>query len=290
MALHPWVGYESLYVARDLNWLPAAVRLRDSKTLEESLAALRSGEADAACMTLDELLRARGAGLPLSAALVLDVSAGADVVLARPGIAGAADLAGKRIGFDPGALGALVFEKLLEAGRLTPQAVTALDLPPDAQLEAWRRNEVDAVVTYEPLATALRREGAREVFDSRQMPDTIVDVLAVRRDRPKVLPAVRALAAAHFRAVAHLRTNEQDAILRISAREGIPPGEVRRMMSGVVLPSLAANRAFLDERPGARLAQVARTLSSLMVRRGLLPREDDLAALVLPGALPEEGP
>ena len=285
VAVHPWVGYETLYLARDLKWLPDTIRLHDSKTLGESLAALQSGEAQAACMTLDEMLRARANGLPLSAALVFDVSAGADMVLARPGIERLADLANKRIAYDPGALGALVFEKMLEAAGLTASAVTSVNVPPDRQVEAWHKNEVDAVITYEPLASAFLREGARIVFDSQQMPDTIIDVLAVRRDRSEVFPLVRVVAAAHFRALDHMRTNEQDALFRISAREGMSPDETRRILAGVTLPSLAANRVYLVGQ-NAGLVGAAKSLSALMVKCGLLSRADDLDKLILPGLLP----
>jgi len=287
VAVHPWVGYEPLYLASDFKWLPDAIRLREDKILGESLAALQSGEADAACMTLDEMLHARATGLPLSAALVFDVSAGADMVLARPEIRSLADLAHKRIGFDRNALGALVFEKLLEAASLPASDLIQVDLPPDSQLEAWRRHEVDAVITYEPMASVFLREGAHNLFDSRKMPDTIIDVLAVRRDRPRVFPLIQALAASHFRALEHMRTNEEDALFRISAREGLGPEEARRMLAAVILPSLAANRAYLGgDDPG--LVRAAKTLSVLMARRGLLAREDDLAELILPGALPSE--
>jgi NitT/TauT family transport system substrate-binding protein len=154
-------------------------------------------------------------------------------------------------------------------------------------LEAWRRNEVDAVITYEPMATIFMREGARNLFDSRQMPDTIIDVLAVRRDRPKVLPLVRALVATHFRALEHMRTNEQDTLFRISAREGLTPEEARRELAGVTLPSLPANRDYLVG-SDSRLIQAAQRLAAMMVRRGMLARQDDLDKLIMPGTLPRD--
>jgi NitT/TauT family transport system substrate-binding protein len=287
VAVHPWVGYEALYLARDLKWLPETVQLRDDKTLEESLAALKSGQADAACMTLDEMLRARADGIPLSAGLVFDVSAGADAVMARPQIRQLADLAHKRIGYDREALGALVFEKLLEAAGLSASDVIEVDLPPARQLEAWRRNKVDAVITYEPMVTDFLREGAHNLFDSRRMPDTIIDVLAVRRDRPGIQPLLRTLSEAHFRALEHMQINREDALFRIAAREQSEPEEVRRMLAGVTLPSLAANRAYLGG-SDARLRKAAKELSSLMVRHGLLAREDELDELLMPGILPRE--
>jgi NitT/TauT family transport system substrate-binding protein len=284
--LHLWVGYETLHLARDFKWLPSTIIFHDDLTLGESLRALESGEADAACMTLDEMLLARASGLHLSAALVFDISAGADMVMARPEINALTELENKRIGFDPGAVGALVFAKLMEVTGLPPTAVTQVDLPPAKQIEAWRRGEVDAVITYEPIASALKHEGAHNLFDSRQMPNTIIGVLAVRHDHPKVLPLVRQLVAAHFRALDYLHSNKEDSIRRLSVRDGISPEEVRLALASITLPSLAANRGYLlGSDPW--LVHVAENLSRLMVRYGLLSQEDDLQHLILPDALPD---
>lgn len=279
VGIHPWIGYETLPLAREFAWLPAGVELVEGKSMSDTQAALQAGKLDAACLTLDEVLVARAAGVPLTVALVFDVSAGADVVLARPGIRSLGALAGKRIGFEHNALGALVLSRLLEAAGLPAAAVTLLDLPPDRQVAAWRKGEVDAVITYEPIATLLRRDGAERLFDSRLIPDTIFDVLAVRRDRAGgQRAAIKALVASHYRALKHLQTNRQDAIYRIAARQKTTPEEVQLSLGGVVLPSLDANRAYLASHDG-RLAGAARTLARLMIERRQLRREDDLAGL-----------
>jgi NitT/TauT family transport system substrate-binding protein len=285
VAIHPWVGYETLYLAREFKWLPEAIRLHEGQSASDSFAALQSGRADAACLTLDETLRARGAGIPLSIAWVFDVSAGADMVLARPGIAQPADLAQKRLGVERNALGALVLQKLLEVAGLSESVLTLIELPPDRQLDAWRKREIDAVITYDPTATLLLREGAQRLFDSRQMPDTIFDVMAVRHDRITDRGLMHALAASHFRALEHVRTHAEDAIHRIAGREGLTVDEVRQALAGVILPSLAMNQTYLLS-PDSPLLRAARTLSSLMARSGLLAQEDKLDRLILPGTLP----
>jgi len=284
VGIHPWVGYETLYLAREFKWLPEAIQLREGKTLSDSFAVLESGVADAACLTLDEMLRARAAGIPLSVAFVFNVSAGADMVLARPEIVKPADLAKKRLGFENNALGALILQKLLEMAGLPESALTLVDLPPDRQLDAWRKNEIDAVITYDPTATLLMREGAHRLFDSRNMPETIFDVLAIRNDRIKDSSLMQALATSHFRALEYLRTNTDDAIFRIAAREGLSVDEVRQTLAGVIFPSLAVNKTYLL-RPDSHLLRAAKTLSPLMVRSGLLAREDNLDKLIIPGTL-----
>ena len=285
LSIHPWVGYETLYLAREFNWLPDAVVFHEGTSLSDSYAALQSGRADVACMTLDEMLRARASGIPMSVALVFDVSAGADMVLATPGIGKLADLAGKRVGLENNALGILMLHKLLQAAGLQESSLTLVELPPDRQPDAWRNKEVDAIITYEPTASLLIHEGAQRIFDSRQMPDTIFDVLAVRTDRNMDKRTLRRLVAGHFRALDHMRTYRQDALYRISVHEYMSVDEVQQVLAGVTMPTLAANRGYLIGQDSL-LIKAARTLSKTMVQYGLLAQEDDLEGLVMPDTLP----
>lgn len=289
LGIHPWIGYESLHIARDFGWLPARVELRQGQTAGDSLAGLVSGQLDAAALTLDEVLSARSAGVPLIVVLVFDVSAGADVLLVRPEISHLAGLANKRIGVENSAVGELVLHQALERAGLGLQDVTVVDLSPDRQVEAWRSGRIDAVVSYEPTASRLKAEGAVSLFDSRQMPNKIFDVLAIRRDRVEAREDVlRALLIAHFRALQHLRSNREDALYRIATRQGIDIAAARRALAGVILPDLAGNRLYFAD--GSDLEAAARRLNQVMVGHGLLAQPDSLANLFDPRYLPTELP
>jgi NitT/TauT family transport system substrate-binding protein len=275
VGIHPWIGYESLKLAQDFKWLPPGADLLETQDMAESSRALQTGHLDAACMTLDEVLRLRGLGVPLTVALVFDVSAGGDMLLVRPSIRTLADLAGKRIGVEPGALGALVLGSVLRAAGLERSAVTVVECATEAQLASWRQLDVDALVSYEPTATLLQREGAHRLFDSRQMPDTIVDVLAVHAERLMGRSdTVRAVVASHFRGLAHLQGNRQDAVYRIGARRAMAPQEVQLSLAGVIFPTLEANRQYLATQ--GRLHSASRAVSTLMVQAGLLQQADSL--------------
>jgi len=285
VGIHPWVGYESLELAQQFNWLPEGVELVHMEELTTSGAALQAGKLDAACLTLDEVLRLRAEGTPVTVGLVFDVSAGADALLVRAGIGRLADLSGKRIGVEPGPLGALVLGSALDAAGLKRSSVQVVKLPPDRQLAAWRGNEVDGLVCYEPTATLLQREGARRIFDSRQMPDTILDVLAVRTDRIAGREDnLRAVVAAHFRGLKHLQGNRQDALYRIAERQHMTSQEVGLALSGVFFPTLEANRQYLA--PAGRLNASASKVSHTLVREGLVKKVDSLDQLVSATWLP----
>jgi NitT/TauT family transport system substrate-binding protein len=290
VASNVWPGFEPLFLAGREGWLPSReLSLLETESATESLRALTTGRADVAALTLGELLQARASGVPLTVILVFDVSAGADMVLVRPGIAGIADLAGKRIAVEESTLGAMMLYKTLETAGLPSGAVTVLSLPVHAHAEAWRTGLCDAVITYEPFASRLRELGARRIFDSRELPATIVDVLGARRSvLGRSADALRGLVAGHFRALHHLRTNPQDAAYRMAGHLQLPAAEVLDSFRGIVLPDIAANRAYLGG-PQPGITAVAREVSAILVRAGLLGRPDDLADLVSDEFLPENG-
>lgn len=287
VGLHPWIGYETLTLARDFKWLPDGVQLKRGNSAEDSIAGLKDGTLDAACLTLDEMFALRAAGIALTAALVFDVSAGADMVLARPEVRTLADMAGKRIAVEANAVGALVLSEFLRHAKLSSSAVSVVNLSVEEHAAAWKARKVDAAVSYEPFSSALEQEGGRRIFDSRQMPDMIFDVLAVRSDR--VAPQstlVRALVDGHFRGLAHMNGNRQDALFRIAATQGVQPEIVQKALAGVVLPSLEANREYLMVNSG-RLFAGAKRLCVLMEQQGLLARADDLQQFASPVWLPK---
>ncbi|MEO5362699.1 MAG: ABC transporter substrate-binding protein [Magnetococcus sp. DMHC-8] len=284
-----WPGHELMFLARSEGWLvDSGVVLLETASANASLDLLATGEADGAALTLDAMLRARAARIDLTAILVFGVSAGADVVLARAGIDTLAGLRGQRIGVEQSALGVLMLRKLLEAAGLARSDLTVVPVTSTDHQRVWRAGQVDALVTCEPVASVLQAEGGYRIFDSRGIPDTIFDVLAVRtsvlRRRPGPL---RRLLLAHFRALRHLRASVQDATYRLARRLELPAAEVLSLYRGVELPQVYQNRKYLSEKNNRVLA-AARTFSTLLVEEGLIPQQDDLRDLINPTLLPQE--
>jgi NitT/TauT family transport system substrate-binding protein len=290
VAAHVWPGYELMFLARSLGWLPAGtVTLIETRNASDSLAALKRGEVDAAALTLDETLRACADGVPLVVTLVFDISAGADVVMARPGVGSPRDLAGRRVGVETSALGALMLHKLLKNAGLTPADLTVVPVAIDDHLAAWDRERLDAIVTYEPAASRLAARGARRLLDSRAFPDTILDVLAVRADAMEThAAALRALTTAHFRALRHLRTNPYDAGHRLAARLGMPAGQTFGAFRGLQLPTIEANRRLLA--PDGEVAATAALLAGVLVEAGILDRAVAVGGIASDAFLPSGEP
>ncbi|MDD3815781.1 MAG: ABC transporter substrate-binding protein [Desulfocapsaceae bacterium] len=290
IATRIWPGYELEYLARSEGWLDRQqVRLVEMSSGRDSMKALAEGKVDGAAMTLDEVLQARASGLPLSVVMIFDVSAGADMLVARPGSKTLADLKGRRIGFEQGSVGELMLVESLRAAGLTKEDVTLVMLPVDQQRAAWLRDEVDAVITFEPVATQLLGQGALNLFDSRQIPNTIVDVLAIRSDKldRSHAKAIRHLLSAHFRALKYLNRNPQDAAYRMAPHLGLPAANFLSVFKGLMLPDAAHNYRLLAG-TSPELITSARQLSAIMVKSGLLKQADPLTTLIRADFLPTD--
>jgi len=202
--------------------------------------------------------------------LVFDDSAGADMLLVRPDIVDLAGLRGRRIGVENRAVGALLLEAVLQSAGLTVADVSLTPLSVDEQLAAWRAGRVDAIVTFDPVGAQLRAEGARLLFDSRQIPYQIMDVLVVRSDAlPHQGQALQRLIAGYFQALRDWRRQAPQLAPLLAPRLGLTPPDVIRTFQGLRLLDLTDNRQLLTGSEPA-LERTARALAERMVARRLL--------------------
>jgi len=288
MGIHPWIGYESLYLARDLGWLPAGVSLHPVENNSEKMALLASGIIEGGCFTLDEVLQARSQGIPLIIVLVFDISAGADVVLVSTRSDGAPIRIEKgiRIGYEANQVGELMLQLLLDHCHLSRNEVHLLDLPAgEAQKAAWQQAEVDVLITFEPYASELMRMGAKVAFSTRDFPQRVFDVLAVRHDRIQHYEGLlSALLAVHFKAQQRIFSSREDVLYRMAARYKMSYDEAKQAMAGVVWPDVERNRMLLTR--DEHFQQAIRALNQIMEANGMIVRRDDLQRLFTHQYLP----
>lgn len=290
VASNVWVGYETLFLARELGYLSEpALRLVEYPSSSDSMMALANREVSLATLTLDEFLLAREGGLDARAILVFDESNGADAVVARADIQGLSGLKGKRIGVESTAVGALMLAKLLEVANLQLHDIIKVDVTVDQHVSVYERNQVDAVVTFEPLAQQLRERGAQTLLDSSQFPGLILDLLVVHGGvLDEREPAIKELVAGHFRALTYLAANPMDAARLMASRLQLEPHAVQLALKDIRIPDLASNRVWLSG-SSPRLMGVAETVGLMLQRARLLKRAPVLDRLCDVRFLPEAG-
>ncbi|WP_168205899.1 ABC transporter substrate-binding protein [Geobacter sp. FeAm09] len=279
IATNVWPGYEPLYLARALGYCPeSAVRFHEMTSAADVLKAFRNHAIDAAALTLDEALLLVQDGIDVRVLFVTDISHGADAILARPGIGSVRDLKGKRVGVESMALGAYVLTRALDQAGLAPRDVTIVPVAVQEHERAYATGEIDAAVTFEPARTRLLALGARSIFDSRRIPDEIVDVVVVRADILRTRSdQVKALEDGWFRALKYLRANPDHTARLMGMREGLTGAQFSAALAGLVIPDRNENDRLLS---GALLPP-ARRLADVMFRGKLLERPVDPARLVV---------
>ncbi len=282
VATNVWTGYEPLYLARSLGYFSDdTVRLHELPNSSDVIKAFRNKAVDVAALTLDEALLLLQDGIAARILLIMDVSNGADVVMARPEIRTIKDLKGRRVGVESLAEGAYMLSRSLEKGGLEPGDIRVVYLALNEHENAYSSGQVDAVVTFEPVRTKLLARGAHVIFDSSRIPNEIFDVLVIQpgmdRRRPKEL---RQLEDGWYRSVAYLRANPVDACQRMAKREGLTPEQFQLALNGLNIPDKVASQRLLN---GAILA-TANRLVDVMLQDNLLRSKVDPSWLLGPAA------
>lgn len=281
LGINPWVGYDPLVLARERGLLdPRQVHLVELPSSTESLRTLRNGLLDAAALTLDEALRLSGEGLALKIVAVLDVSHGADAVVARPGIGQPAGLRGQRIAVEQTALGALVLERVLAAGGLGHGDVRVVQAEAASHVSLLTSGQVDAVITFEPMKSALVQRGHPVIFDSRQMPGDIVDVLVVTAQAALAQSSqIVATLVAWERGRQALLLHPETMAVLLARGTGLDAAQYQRALDGLTLASLDDNLPWLGNGPGG-LAQQSGPLVEVLLRLGVIRHRPDWPGLL----------
>ncbi|TAG68578.1 MAG: nitrate ABC transporter [Oscillatoriales cyanobacterium] len=266
-----WPGYETLYLARSLGYYDnTPIRLVDYPSGTEEVRAYRNGEIEVLAATNPDV----------KIVVVMDFSNGGDVILGKPEIPNLQGLKNRPVGVESTALGAFIITRALEQKGMSPKDIKIVSLGVSEHERAFKDGKVDAVVTFGYARTKLLAVGAKQLFDSSQIPGEIVDVLIVRDDVINKQPkALQALVDGRFRALDYLTKNPQDAAIRIAPRTGVTPEQFLESLKGLSSPSLQENQKLLGKTDPSLLNGVKR-LSQVMLENKLLPKAVNPAPLL----------
>jgi len=179
-----WPSDDLLFLAQDQGWLdPSEFRLVEFVDDGEVMRGFRNHAIEAAWLSMDEVLAVAQSGAVDPVILFLsDESRGGDAVVAQPDLITVADLRDRRVAAQINSVNAYLLDRALRQAGLAARNVRLVNLPPNRHLDAFRRREVDAVVTYEPVRSQIIEAGGVEIFSSASTPFEILRVLVIRRD------------------------------------------------------------------------------------------------------------
>lgn len=278
VATNDWLGYRPLYLAQDLGVLPAEqFHLVELDSSREGMRAFRNRDVDLVCVTLDEALQLRLTENEARIILVMDISQGGDLVMARPGIDKIADLRGKRVGVEAGALGAYMLARLLEEAGLTVADIIKVPYSYSETEDLYRQGKVDALITFQPMGVALEKLGARVIFDSRRLPGEIVDVLVARNAVLQQHPErIDRLLQGWFHVLTLQQQQPRKFIAGIEAFSQLEVDEAQVVMTGIAFPDAENNLHLLSR----VLPEQMQRMAHIMLANGILGRRPDTSEFI----------
>lgn len=279
-----WPGYEPLYLARKRGSLAnEKVHLVEFSSASQTIQAYRNNLIDAAALTLDEVLMLKDSGEHLKIVLIMDISNGGDAILGQKNIKTLAEIKGKRIGVENGALGGYIFSRALEIVKLDSQSVDIIAIDINEHEKYFLEHKIDAVVTFEPVRSKLIEAGANLLFDSRQLPGEIVDVLIIRDEFINKYPdRINYLLDAWFKTLTYMQSKPLEAAQILGLRMKLTATETLYSYTMLTLPNKKENNNLLKNEPAPLLLSTINKLSSFMLNNNLIKKNINSHSLFQP--------
>jgi NitT/TauT family transport system substrate-binding protein len=281
VGVNNWPGFAPLYLAEELGYYQnSSIDIVDYPSTTEVSNGLRSGNLQAGGMSIDENLILAETFPEVRAIMLIDVSNGADVIIAKPELKTLADIKGKKVGVENTALGAYMLSRGLDKAGLSLQDITVVSLGYSEHEAAFKQGEVDAVVTFEPVRSNLLATGAKVLFDSSKIPGEVVDLLVVRKDILETQSKdLEQLVRGWFMALDYLKKEPENAAKIMARRGGITAKEFLPSLKLLSFFTPLENQKLLSQTDQS-LVNSANKLSKLMQEKQLLQSNIDFSSLL----------
>ncbi len=272
---HVWPGYEPLFLARELGYYGnTPIKLVEYPSLDPN-APYRNGEIEMIATPMSGLLILAQTNPEVRALLIMDISQGADAIVAQRAIANLQSLKGRKVGVDRSTLAEFVLSRGLKQVGLSRQDVKIVYVELSDQEEAYKQGRIDAVVTFEPYRSNILKSGAKLLFDSTQIPGEVVDVLAGSKSLLTThATQLQVFMQGWFRALDYIKKNPEDAARRMAQRQGVTPEQFLKSLKGLHLVTLEENQKILGK-TNPVLINGAKRLSQFIVTNKILKQEID---------------
>jgi len=238
VAFNSWVGFAPLYIAEERGYFKDEgldVKLKLLEDTAEKHASFGSGSIDILATTVDDVVILASRGIRGKVFLSVDMSNGADGIVAVKEIKSLEDLKGKDVAVQPGFVGHFFLLYLLKKYGVPIDSVKILPSETGAAGAAFVAGKVDVAVTWEPwLSKAKTRKGAHILVSSADEPGVIADVMIAREEfvatHKDLLLKFR---RAWFRALRDLEENRKGSLDIVCRAFKIRKDDAVKMLKGV---------------------------------------------------------
>lgn len=280
-----WPGWFPWQVAEEQKLFEAnnaSVSLKWFDGYLESISTLTAQQIEANSQTLNDTISSVSGGADQVVVLVNDNSTGNDKVIVREGITTIADLKGKKVAAEEGAVDHFLLLLGLKKAGLSQTDIQFVPLETGKAAAAFVAGQVDAVAVFAPFTTqALKRPGSRELFSSKDFPGAIPDHLVVSRKFLEEKPdQVQAMVDAWFATLDFMKTNPDRAIAIMAKRAGVSVAEYQDYAKGTQIFTVEDNlKAFQPGNDMSSLIYAAGEMTKFLEEVGLAKQKPDLTKL-----------
>lgn len=272
VGLNNWPGYAPLYLSSLLNPASASdFQLIPMASSADVMHGIRSGTLEAGALTLDEVITLANDGIALRIVLIFDISMGGDAILGKPFIESLSDLRNRTVAVENSTVSALVLRRAMDIAQLTENDIDLMYCPLQNHLTCF--NEADAIVTFEPMKSKIQNVGAHILFDSQDMPNEILDVLAVTESAyPALSTTINSMVADYYQTVASLNADNNFAHATLAEFTGLTIDELDRAYEGIELPTALQAKTLMSGQPSP-LAQLIDHTTEVLRDQGLVQND-----------------
>ncbi len=291
ISMSSFPGYYPLFIARDKGFFEKhGVKINLILCEDFQGASFAAGNQDGAAYTLANMTMIRGRGVDIRVTFLISHSAGADIIVANPGIDTLADLKGKRIAAELDGYGEIFILGMLEKAGLTRNDVTMVNMSGADIPSQLKTDKIDVGIVWGPHIKEAFDAGAHVIFSSADTPYLILDTWAfhghVLRDYPAL---VQAFGKGWFEAVDFWKAHPQEGNRIIGKALNATPESCSS--EGLELFTLEDNRRLFGskDKPGI-IYDIANKRLTHFLKIGRMNRKVDLNVLLDPSFLPMEPP
>jgi len=285
-----WPGYEPLSLAEsedlydDVNVINYRVG-----SATEVIRAFEQDIVDVAAVTLDEAISLQSRSKELVYVIaILDISHGADVIIAKKNIDSISGLKGKRVGLESSALGAFFISRAVDfAPDLSLEQVQIVPLLYDQHFESFMSDNVDAIVTFEPVKSMILKNKGHIIFDSTVIENEIIDVLITKQSyAEKNSKEIKAITAGYFNALEFIKKHPDESLSKMAKFEGVSVSSFSKSLSGIRIPDKTENRVLLSGESPALISTIEK-LQVFLRKNKLIKQNISVPMLITDKFLPE---
>lgn len=275
----PWAGFEILYLARDLAYYDnAQIQLKELTSITDIINAFQQGQLNAITVTLDEALRLADIHYDLKIILIFNISDDADELIVTPSIKSLAELKGKRVAVEQSGVDVYMLTQMLQMANLNLNDIIIIRSTVNQHPMMLSKGEVDAVISFDPIAYQLQKQGYINLLDSRILSGQIVDVLITRdialQQQRKNL---KLLLEGYWKARNYIADYPVDVVSRIASRLGVTSEKLVLLFENLVLPEIEHTQTIFNQ----QLESIIEQMNRLMIETGLLKNAIDSKPLLV---------